>query len=117
MKNGRLDNAICPHCGHISTRQAMYERISRDYCYDCPRCDYEYGAAPFRPLTIAEMLRGRKAGGDYRNVDLTRYTAVLVGMLAERHTDVACRRPILGSGLRERYETHNVSGQTTQGTL
>jgi hypothetical protein len=73
VKNGKLDVAVCPSCATIITRQQMYEKTKGRRAFACD-CGYEFNAHPCRPLTIAEILRGREAAGDYRDVSLEKYT-------------------------------------------
>lgn len=75
MKNGPLDMAVCPSCGAFITREQMLEvfRRNRIDVFVCD-CRYEFNMAPYRPLTIAEMLRGRESEGEYANVNLETYT-------------------------------------------
>lgn len=79
MKNGILDVAICPGCGFVHTRENLYlwKQANPKYCYECTACGYGYYEFPYRPLTIAEMLGGRKPLNVATGVNLDVYTIAL----------------------------------------
>jgi len=47
----KLDKIICPGCGWTGPKRALTPGFMA-----CPKCGYENGAAPYRLLTIREML-------------------------------------------------------------
>lgn len=84
MKHGPLDVAVCPSCAAVITRQKMHDifKADRSAIVVC-ECGYEYNAPPYRPLTIAEMLRGRESEGEYRDVKLEAYTRKIFEIMKE----------------------------------
>lgn len=81
-KTGPLDVAFCDYCGTRYTRDEIKARIwpSRR-CFSCD-CGMEWNGKQMRPLTIQEMINGRRAGLSY-GVDVSVIVRCVVQVLQE----------------------------------
>jgi hypothetical protein len=100
MKNRGLDNAICPGCGAVYTRNKLADglkgkltgvkhvrnlRIPLLSYFVCPSCGYEHDSPPFRPLTVQEILDGKQAANYYNDVNLEKYAISLLEIYYGSH--------------------------------
>ena len=67
-----LDAVICPGCGRKSVLRGGPAPARESSCEACERCGYENGLAPFRLLTLGEMLAlpASDGAGAYQDVDM-----------------------------------------------
>ncbi len=80
-KRTALSVAVCAGCGRVWTRAQMAARMHADpeALFRCD-CEFEWNDAPFRPLTIQEILDGRRSL-PCADLDLDAYTRSVVELV------------------------------------